>query len=265
MERYVKIFMKPALNAVLLLASQFTMVLVVFGYAFAMGEDFGSFMLKPMVAAGMMTSACILSVIMSCALGLVKKESTLDFKNFHFPASTLLLIPIAWLGIFAFNIFSEHLTLIDNNKILFENMANNVFGIIALSLIGPLAEEIVFREAFIGHAVRNGCNSNVAIMLSAFAFGIIHGNPSQIPFAFCMGIILGVTYVKTGNIVIPAIIHITNNLTAALLIGAEGISEEMTLTNMLGGSAVALPLALAALVLCYYGLFKEELKIRRQS
>ncbi len=113
--------------------------------------------------------------------------------------------------IITFDLLSELLRLPDIMAEQFMAMAHNPWGIVAIALVGPVVEELVFREAILGHLLRNGVGRRTAIVLSALLFGAIHGNPIQIPFAIAVGLVFGLIYYRMRNVVLTSIVHIVNN------------------------------------------------------
>lgn len=128
--------------------------------------------------------------------------------------------PIAILGaltgIFATDMFTELLHLPDFMMEQFQDMAKCFWGILCIAIIGPVIEEIVFREAVLGHLLRQGVRPLIAILCSALAFGLVHGNPIQIPFAIIIGCIFAIIYYKTRSILLTTILHIINNTAAVI-------------------------------------------------
>ena len=58
-------------------------------------------------------------------------------------------------------------------------MANNLWGILGIALVGPVVEELVFREGIQGTMERGGVKPWIAILVSALCFGLIHFNPGR--------------------------------------------------------------------------------------
>lgn len=77
-----------------------------------------------------------------------------------------------------------------------------------ITIIGPAAEEIVFRGFIMRGLMR--CGRVFAIVVSAFLFGIMHGNLQQFPFAFIVGILLGYAAAEY-SVWCSMLIHIINN------------------------------------------------------
>lgn len=76
------------------------------------------------------------------------------------------------------------------------------------ALLGPLIEEIVFRGLILRRLDR--INSTLAIIGSAYLFGLYHVNFIQSPFAFLIGLIFGYTALTYG-IGWSLFLHIFNN------------------------------------------------------
>lgn len=83
-------------------------------------------------------------------------------------------------------------------------------GILAIAIVGPVLEELLFRGA-ITKALLQQYNPTKAILISALLFGVFHINPAQILPAFLIGILLAWTYYKTGSLIPCIFMHILNN------------------------------------------------------
>ena len=147
-----------------------------------------------------------------------------------------LIILAAVAGIFASDLINEKFELED---LLGEEMlaiARTIPGMLAIAIVGPIAEEIVFRGALIGKLRQKGLGPWVSILISAFVFGAIHGNPIQIPFAMIVGVILGIIYVKTESVLLCSICHVFNNTSAVVAMNLCGdTNADMTWAEVLGG------------------------------
>ncbi len=73
----------------------------------------------------------------------------------------------------------------------------------------PVAEEILFRGLMLRSIAPYG--KKFAIFSSALLFGLFHGNLSQGPFAFCVGLVLGYVTLE-HNIGWAMVLHMFNNL-----------------------------------------------------
>ena len=127
-----------------------------------------------------------------------------------------LSIPLIVAGMLFINLCSEFLGLPDLMQDTFLGMSRNVFGIISITIMAPLVEELLFRGAIQGYLHRKGMKPLHAIFIASAIFGIIHMNPVQIPFAFAIGLIFGWLYYRTGSVVPGIIGHFINNSIACL-------------------------------------------------
>ena len=140
------------------------------------------------------------------------------------------------------------------------SMANTYWGVAAIAVIAPVIEEILFREGICGHLLRSGYSPQKAVWISAVLFGLIHFNLAQIPFAILMGLILGVIYVRTGNIVLTSIIHILNNSVSVVQVHVLGEEvKDFSIVKWTGGNFVAGICIIAGFTLCYILLRKSLL------
>ena len=109
------------------------------------------------------------------------------------------------------------------------------------SILAPVSEELIFR-GYILQTLRP-YGKKFAIVLSAFLFGIFHGNLLQTPYAFLMGLVLGYVTVEY-HIGWAVALHVFNNLVLADLLTrltgglSEQASEAVSLV-LLSGAAIA--------------------------
>ncbi|MCR5432962.1 MAG: CPBP family intramembrane metalloprotease [Bacteroidaceae bacterium] len=205
--------------------------------------------------------AVIISGLLSClilwGMKMIRLPKALDCSVVRW-CPALLGILAAVVGIFSTDMASEMLNLPDMMEDVFMDLAKNVWGILGIAIVGPIVEELVFREGIQGSLERSGKPFWLAAVVSALCFGLIHLNPAQVPFAFVMGLILSVIYHKTGNAVVTSIIHILNNSIAVLqmnLLGEKAadfkMGEWMGLTPVCEWALVAV-----LAVLCVYILYR---------
>ena len=95
-------------------------------------------------------------------------------------------------------------------------VADNIFiSFLTNAVLAALVEEILFRKMIIGFYVEK--SGNLAIVMSALLFGLMHMNPIQSTYAFILGLIMGYIYIKTEyNLLSTFIVHVTINGTSIL-------------------------------------------------
>ena len=127
-----------------------------------------------------------------------------------------LSIPLIMAGMIFANLCCEFLNLPDYIQATSYAMSRNVFGIISITIMAPLVEELLFRGAIQGHLLRKGMNPWTALFIASAIFGIVHMNPAQILFAFAIGLIFGWLYYRTGSLVPGIVGHFINNSIACI-------------------------------------------------
>ncbi|WP_160352295.1 CPBP family glutamic-type intramembrane protease [Sphingorhabdus profundilacus] len=93
---------------------------------------------------------------------------------------------------------------------------NIIAGFFAFAIAAPLVEELLFR-GFLQNALTRFVPVWAAILLSSFAFALVHLQPYAIPGLMSLSIAFGYLYHRTGSLRTNILLHILNN-TAALLL-----------------------------------------------
>lgn len=140
--------------------------------------------------------------------------------------------------------------------------------IIVVVIAAPIAEELIFRKLLIDRLGRYG--DKTAIIVSAAAFGLFHGNITQLTYAFLIGLVFGYVYRKTGNILHTIVMHILLNLNgsvislivleksgfmdfASLIENGEQLSQEI-ITQYAGGLGLYLIYAMLIMAMVIAGV-----------
>lgn len=136
------------------------------------------------------------------------------------------LVPMLLLGMAAAMIANQLAQMFDNNISLFSlhnnapDIENSQTGIemllsfICTAICPALAEEFAFRGIFMGVMRKYG--DAFAVFSSALVFGAMHGNTTQIVFAFVLGLIFGYLDCKANSIIPSVLLHFGNNFYAVL-------------------------------------------------
>lgn len=85
---------------------------------------------------------------------------------------------------------------------------------VVIAVLPALAEEFAYRGVVM--ALLRPFGNGIAVVGSAFAFGMMHGNIVQIPFAFVCGLVFGFLVIKTKSMWVGVGIHFFNNLISVL-------------------------------------------------
>lgn len=100
---------------------------------------------------------------------------------------------------------------------------------VSLAIIPAICEELLFRGVIINCLRHKG--EIFAVILSAVMFAIFHFSPLQLVYPICWGLLLGIVYLRTKNILFPMIMHFINNalsLTLQYFMTSSGTFEPST-------------------------------------
>lgn len=90
--------------------------------------------------------------------------------------------------------------------------SNLVITLIYACILGPIAEELMFRGVTQAYIRKSGLPAAAVIIITAVLFGIAHMNPVQSTYATVFGLSLGLLRHKYGNIRITSLAHIVFNV-----------------------------------------------------
>lgn len=135
----------------------------------------------------------------------------------------------------------------------FEALESGWVGILAVSVLGPILEEMLFRGAITRELLKH-YNSKHAILFSGLIFGLFHINPAQILPAMLIGFVLAWLYWRTKSIIPGIIIHIINNSLSCYITVAHPGAE--SIFDLVGGTAPVAFGVLIALALGYVSIMK---------
>ncbi len=88
-------------------------------------------------------------------------------------------------------------------------------AVFTIAILPPFCEELAFRGVVYG-GYRRDCRPFGAIFMSAFLFGIMHGNINQFAYAFVIGIAMALIVEATGSIWPSILIHFLINVRSVL-------------------------------------------------
>jgi len=123
---------------------------------------------------------------------------------------------------------------------LFAGIMNHKFGYIAIGILAPVAEEMVFRGGILRSLLRVTGDKKawLAIFISALLFAIVHGNLAQGANALLLGLLLGWLFCRTNSVVPGIVLHWVNNTIAYILFKLMPGMEQMTLSDLCGNNTL---------------------------
>ncbi len=140
--------------------------------------------------------------------------------------------------------------IIDLNSLLQpESILGYILLIIAVAIIAPIGEELLFRGFLQQFLEKNWKDITRAILITSLFFSIIHMNPYWFIQIYVLGVMLGFLSWKTNSIFPPLILHALNNGTALLFSFIDIEKNSLYLWN----NHVAPWVLLLAIALVYTG------------
>lgn len=85
--------------------------------------------------------------------------------------------------------------------------------IVMITILAPIVEEFFFRGVILQRLIKKTSVWG-GILISSLLFGILH---ADIIGAFIFGIITALLFIRTGNLLIPILVHMLNNTLAVAL------------------------------------------------
>ena len=151
---------------------------------------------------------------------------------------------------------------------MFKSIMGNRWGYLALGILAPLAEEMVFRGAILCTLLNyfNGRMYWVPIIVSALLFGLVHGNMAQLLNAFLIGILLGWMYYRTESIVPGIVLHWVNNTVAYTMYKLMPQMNDGKLIDFFHGNNRLMYMGLACSLLVFIpSLYQLYVRLRKAN
>lgn len=170
------------------------------------------------------------------------------------------ILPSEWL------VEQMQYTLPESTAKLFESIMKEPWGYLAIGILAPLAEEVVFRGAILRTLLRMFEQRWhwAAIVISALLFGIVHGNEPQGIHATLIGLLLGWMYYRTDSIFPGVVFHWVNNTVAYLLFNMMPQLGDGELIDLFHGDAKMMWLGMGfSLCILLPSLFQLSFRLKK--
>ena len=118
--------------------------------------------------------------------------------------------------------FISIVTTILTDKIMIDPVTELLYDIpyaiifVLTIILAPITEELLFRKWFIDITEKYG--KTLSAFSAALCFALFHANINQFFYAFMIGFILSVIYIKTKKIIYPIIIHVIFNFFGSITV-----------------------------------------------
>lgn len=142
------------------------------------------------------------------------------------------ILPLEWIYEQTGMVMPEHYVRI------FTAIMGERWGYLALGILAPVAEEMVFRGAILRTllSVFKGKMAWFAIFISALLFGVVHGNILQGLHATFIGLLLGWMYHRSGSIIPGVVYHWVNNTVVYVMYNLMPEMADGKLIDLFNGS-----------------------------
>ncbi len=149
------------------------------------------------------------------------------------------ILPAEW-----FAIMLDRIGFHSSSSLTFSGPANIILGAFVTVILAPICEELVFRGALLGGLVKK-TGIVPAVILSGLAFSLMHMNPEQTIYQFCLGCTSAYFAICSKSVLPSMLLHSGNNLIALIL---EFIPSEEGETIALGFDNTALAVILTVVL-----------------
>ncbi len=154
----------------------------------------------------------------------------LGFTAYIFVACVLSLLPEAWLSSYA-----------QSAEALLGGSGPLV--LLCIVVLAPLAEEVIFRGLLYSR-LKRGMGKPLALLLASLLFGVMHGHPVWMAYAFCLSLLLCSLFDWYGSLWASVLMHLCFNAGEYLL--APLLESLDPLTALAGSALLLVPLILLA-------------------
>ena len=101
---------------------------------------------------------------------------------------------------------------------------STVLAVLALVIVGPVVEELVFRGLLLG-ALASRLGILAGAFITALLFGAVHGDLVLFPSLFALGLVTAFAYALTSNLWVSVTLHALNNALGAAVLIATSLNK----------------------------------------
>ena len=195
---YLKKLIKAMKDIIVVMVIQYSLI---FGigilYMILNGEDLMSFYINE----GYIILTFIYAILVMALLNRYReKEKSLPLKDYY--GAVLFGISLAcFLNMLIFKLGQSNEVVEVNKTLLF----------ISSGILGPIMEELLFRKKLLTELLMFN-NKYVSILLSSFIFSFLHNGMITMLYAFILGIVFGIIYIKYKNVKLTIFMHMAANI-----------------------------------------------------
>lgn len=149
-------------------------------------------------------------------IGVIAEENKLKYLRKESKVSYLLLVGATIGAAIGLNLALELAGVVDKSSayqavVEDQYSANFLLGLIALGVVSPIAEELLFR-GIIHNLLKRVMSVKVALVFSSALFGLYHMNFVQGMYGFLMGCLIAYAYEYFGDFKMAVAVHVAANV-----------------------------------------------------
>lgn len=216
---YLKKLIKAIKDIIIVMVIQYSLILGIgVLYMILNGENLMLFYINE----GYIVLTFIYAVLVMVLLNKYReKEPSLPLKDYY--SAVLFGISLACFFNMIIFKFGEGNEVIEVNKILL---------FISSGILGPILEELLFRKKLLTELLKFN-NKYVALLLSSFIFSFLHNGVVTMIYAFILGIVFGLFYIKYKNIKLTILMHMAANIIVIYLTGYNNLIFILSIVGLL--------------------------------
>ena len=216
---YLKKLIKAIKDIIIVMIIQYSLILGIgVLYMILNGENLMLFYINE----GYIVLTFIYTVLVMVLLNKYReKEPSLPLKDYY--SAVLFGISLACFFNMIIFKFGEGNEVIEVNKILL---------FISSGILGPILEELLFRKKLLTELLKFN-NKYVALLLSSFIFSFLHNGVVTMIYAFILGIVFGLFYIKYKNIKLTILMHMVANIIIIYLTGYNNLIFILSIIGLL--------------------------------
>ncbi len=138
------------------------------------------------------------------------------------------------------------------------NLLHLAVYLLVIAFSAGVCEEIFFRGAIMPALEKQGVVP--ALVFSSFLFAIMHVSFTNLPGTFFLGLLFGVTVIKSGSLLAGMALHMLNNAVAVIFLYMSTLMDLETAINSIDGF-----LYLALFLVSLAGVRAGLIRLQRQS
>lgn len=252
MKQILKCIGWVALNFILQLAVQIALTIPAAASGMNSAE-LNNYITDNIMMMTLISNIVFIGIILLTAL--IKKEKIIEKWRINKPDFKAMTMPLLSAFLFSTGFAFATYNTTDGNSLIIQNSADYfsdkvphlglILMVINLLILAPIAEEMLCRGIMI-NGLGKSFSLKTAVIASSLIFGAMHimaGGPILVVGCVAIGLIFGITYVKTGSLTAAIMVHAAANIPDFIFMvfpPADGLLKYVLAAAFITASAVCM-------------------------